>query len=188
MKVIKLFNKWVLRLGSGFGFLEDRMYLSGAVTEDVANKVCAYLDVTPYNTVTFFLNTGGGDVQAMNRMIDRIDEFNKEHTLNTIAEGMVASAGFELFLTGKERIITDDSRLMFHDSVIDFSKCNCYWTIRELQERVRWLEAMSQASRIWVAHRTGLSVSALKKMTKQHKEKWFSVDECLKYKIATKKV
>ena len=181
-------GKYNLRIGKGVGCWKDEIWLNGSVTQKVADQICSYLDTTQYDKVMFAINSGGGDTSAMDRIIDRIDEFNKERTLNTVAVGMAASAAFELFLTGKERLITPCSQLMFHDSVIDFSACKCTWTMRELREKVRWLEAISQASRIWVAHRTGLSVSALKKMTKHHKEKWFTTEECLKYKIATKMV
>lgn len=181
-------GKFRTKIGKGVGIYKDEIWLNGAVTQKVADKICKYLDNTKYDKVMFVINSGGGDTTAMDKIIDRIDEFNKEHTLNTVVEGVAASAAFELFLTGKERLINSKSLLMFHDSVIDFSACKCTWTIRELREKVRWLEAISQASCIWVAHRTGLSVSALKKMTKNHKEKWFTTEECMKYKIATKMV
>lgn len=178
----------VFTLGGGVGFWKDEIWFKGTVKPQTADKIVKYLQTTKYDRVSFFLNSTGGDTSAMDRIIDAIDEFNKTKQLDTYCVGMVASSAFEIFLTGKERVISKDSLLMFHDAVCDFSACgkDCYWTVKDLKERVAFLNTISKASRIWVAHRTGLSVRALKRMTKEHKEKWFSTDECIKYKIATK--
>jgi ATP-dependent protease ClpP protease subunit len=68
--------------------------------------------------LSIYMNSPGGDVydgfQIANR-IDKLREDGQVKTVETIAEGMVASAATLVFLKGSRRVMRNGSRFMIHE-------------------------------------------------------------------------
>ena len=97
-------------IGNGAYFLEDD-YVSAP---DVLRSL---RDIGSIKTLTLLMNSPGGDVYDGFQIANRLDKLREEGTIKrieTVAEGMVASAATLPFLKGDRRIMRNGSRFMIH--------------------------------------------------------------------------
>lgn len=97
-------------IGGGAFFPEDDFV-------NVAEMLRAFRDMGEVETLSLFFNSPGGDVydgfQLANRL-DKLVEDGQVGTLETNAEGIVASAATLPFLKGTHRRMRNGSRFMIH--------------------------------------------------------------------------
>lgn len=98
--------------------LKDRIiFLSGEITDDVANSVIAellYLDSLDKKEIKLYINSPGGSVTAGMAIYDTMNYIKSD--VSTICVGLAASMGAFLLLSGQKgkRYSLENSEIMIH--------------------------------------------------------------------------
>lgn len=127
--------------------------------------------------IKIFINTDGGDVTAMNSIINAI-QLSKTPVV-TITMGKAFSAGAMIFLAAKERLMFKNSIIMIHkgssgiisdvNKIIDYSK---------------FLEKDNEFNRQYILENTNITPKKYKEV--ENKDWYIFASECLELGIATK--
>ena len=127
--------------------------------------------------IKIFLHTDGGDVTAMNALIDAITL--SKTPCATIAMGKIFSAGAMIFLSAKERLLFPTSRVMIHkgssgiisdvNKIIDYSK---------------FLEKDNEVTKEFILKNTKITPKKYKEV--EDKDLYLFPNECIDMGIATK--
>lgn len=166
-----------------------RLVLIGAVEPDMAKE--ALYDLLEHDWVNekidelqLVINSEGGFITDCFAMIDMIELLKNKFnfTISTIGTGMIASAGFFLFLLGDTRTITPNCRAFVHEHI----------TIEEAEktysERIR--SDKTDQKNIYnmyinyTKRRLGLTARQAKLLLR--KNKWLSAKEISNFGIVTK--
>jgi ATP-dependent Clp protease protease subunit len=141
------------------------------------NKEDKNIPIEDRKKIKIFINTDGGDVTAMNSMINAI-QLSKTPCI-TIGMGKVFSAGAMILLASKERWVFKNTIVMIHkgssgiisdvNKIIDYSK---------------FLEKDNEYNRQYILDNTKITPKKYKEV--ENKDWYIFASECLEWGIATK--
>jgi ATP-dependent protease ClpP protease subunit len=99
-----------------------RLFLIGEVTSEMSKLAISELLETPWKKENIkelhvIINSEGGFITDCFAIIDVIELLKKQFSLRvtTMGTGMIASAGFFLFLLGDVRVLTQNCRIFVHE-------------------------------------------------------------------------
>ncbi|MDD4778992.1 MAG: ATP-dependent Clp protease proteolytic subunit [Tissierellia bacterium] len=141
------------------------------------NKEDKNIPIEDRKKIKIFINTDGGDVTAMNSMINAI-QLSKTPCI-TIGMGKVFSAGAMILLASKERWVFKNTIVMIHkgssgiisdvNKIIDYSK---------------FLEKDNEYNKQYILDNTKITPKKYKEV--ENKDWYIFASECLEWGIATK--
>ena len=133
------------------------------------------LDPTFNDTVQIILNSPGGDCDAMWGFIDLI-ETSRLH-VKTIAMGEICSAATEIFITGDERVMSENSTAMIHHY-----STMAYGSHYDLLAARKWQDIEFQKSiRHYLKHSKYNTVEAIEKNVLLRNDHWLTPQEMKKH-------
>ena len=123
-------------------------------------------------TVTFRINSIGGDVEAGISIYNRIRELSAHTT--TIVDGIAASAASIIAQAGDERKVNLGAQTMIHGASVGLIG---YYNVGDLQRMENMLDTINTSVAGIYADRSGQSITVIKNMMK--KEAWMTPDEAV---------
>lgn len=170
--------------------IEDEMmrsreiFLYGEVNAGSMNillKQLMYLDrEDPGRGITLYINSPGGEVQSGLAVYDWIRLMRSP--LKTVCVGSAASMGAILFLAGKDRLMTEHSRLMIHDPAPGGGSL-AGMKPDEIEERLEELKKIQDAICRIITETTGMPESDVRACTR--KDTYYSASEAKAAGLAT---
>jgi ATP-dependent protease ClpP protease subunit len=141
-----------------------------------SNRLLALgLDPTFNETVQIILNSPGGDTDAMWGFIDLIE--TSRLTVRTIAMGEICSAATEIFITGDERVMSENSVAMIHN----YSTIT-YGSHHELIAARKWQDIEYQKSiRHYLKHSKYNTAKDVEKHVLLRNDHWLTPEEMKKH-------
>ena len=128
-------------------------------------------------TVTFRINSIGGDVEAGISIYNRIRELSA-HTV-TIVDGIAASAASIIAQAGDERKVNLGAQTMIHGASVGLLG---YYNAGDLQRIENMLDTINKSVAGIYADRSGQSIAVIRNMMK--KELWMTPDEAVEQGFA----
>jgi len=165
-----------------FGEIEDNTF--EYVFETFSSKPEDGIPVSKITHLDIFINTGGGSLLTCFALMDYITYMQNiyKFTIRTIGVGVVASAGFFLFLLGSNRITFPRCRFLVHEhlEVVDGVGAIPYdQKMKEIKEDRK----MHKIYIDWVAIKLDLPMVEAEKLVKHNG--WLDQSTLLKYHVIT---
>jgi len=167
--------------------VENRIiFITGEITQELANSVIVkmlyYESLDCEKDITIYLNTPGGDTDAMHAIKDMFSFVKPDICVVNLS--CAYSAGSLIFACGTKgkRYMLPSAKVMIHQPSIVSSKKN--WTCKEL-ENVAETTIISQKRYVdTMLERTNISYEQMKKFIQ--KDTYLNAQECIKLGIADK--
>ena len=138
--------------------------------------------------VHMIMTTPGGYLELAQTLYSDLRQ-RARNGVRVTAEGLalVASAGFDLFLAGDERTISDDTVMMQHpiDGFTMLAGCKIEMQ-QQYDEVMSHMDAFVSLNRRIIKQRTGQPDDVLDQWLVQPGEQWFSPEQALEYGLITK--
>ena len=170
--------------------IEDEMmmnreiFLCGEVNADSMNvllKQLMYLEREDDSRgITLYINSPGGEVQSGLAVYDWTRLMKAP--LKTVCIGTAASMGAILFLAGKERLMTENSRLMIHDPAPGGGSL-AGMKPAEIEERLEELRKVQDTICRIITETAGMAESDVRVCTA--KDTYYSAEEAVVSRLAT---
>jgi len=154
--------------------------LFGSIDDALVNKAIKQLheaNKTAGGPITLFIESPGGSVFAMLRLLDAMDA--SERQVNTVCVGMCASAAGVVFLHGVERVMSPRSLLLIHDGATGAMN-----TTEKVYSQIAMEQRIDAEVIAYVAQLCGLSPTEVR--IRASVDWWLWADEAVKLHFATK--
>ncbi len=152
------------------------IYFFDEIEEDSVCEAIRLLDKIENESnkkdIKIIINSNGGSCYDGLALYDRIRQ--SECNIVTLGTGLVGSMALIVFLAGDERIVTENTTLLTHQTAIsDFTgKC------AELKIEAKEVEKLEDMLLEIISERTGQSIKKLKNETRPG-DKWFGSEEAV---------
>ena len=170
-----------------FNFLERTIYITDEITQEMANSFYSMIvfwkkadeveEIDPNNRkpIKVYINTPGGDLNAVFTMIDAIKlSLTPVHTIVT---GNAYSGGFFIAIMGHERFCTPNSSYLFHEgSITDGGDAG------KIRNRMEFYWKQLDRLKEIVIENTKITEKEYEKRKNEDWQMW--ADEAIKYGIA----
>jgi ATP-dependent Clp protease, protease subunit len=134
----------------------EEIWISTDLTDKVAietrSKLLRQAARYPKLPIILYVNSYGGNLDALTVLIDTIEELKEKHKVITVCVGKAMSAGAVILASGTERYVAKSSRVMIHQAAMGMSG-----TSSEISVGAAELERQN----IWM-------IQTLKKYSKKH--------------------
>ena len=165
----------------------------GPVTERSVNSAIrfikqAYLNICNINTnypdlkgkmnIRMVLDTPGGSIIAGFRLVDAMQYYNKNTDVNieTVVEGMCASMGVPLLLSGVKKTSTPNSTIMIH-SLSSFMGGNYH----QMKDYMKFYTDLQEKLIVYIVKNSKAKEDDIRELFKR--ESFLTAEEALKYGI-----
>jgi len=160
----------------GIDFYERRIYLTGAITEEVSSNLVRSLHLMSRisDPIEIVVQSYGGDLCAMFAIYDAIQIINSEASpIHTVGTGEVSSAALIILSCGRTRSATKNTYAMAHTASSDVQENYAHTVL----SGARATDDMNQ--RMWelLAQHTFLSAKQWSDEAKNLGEVWMTADE-----------
>ena len=145
--------------------MNRNLFLTGEINADMANSFVAqllYLEETPDEPVTLYIDSPGGEINARLMIYDAIQGSRLE--INMICTGLAASMAAVLLAGGQHgsRYILRHSKVMIHEPLLANGVGGSATSIRKLSESI--IETREMINEILAKH-TGKTVEEINEAT-----------------------
>lgn len=104
------------------------IFLNGPVCNETINPIIDFIvsanlsddETLDLKVINLFIDTEGGDLHAAMKLIDTIRM--SEIPVRTIGWGKVASAGLIIFMTGKDRVLSESCSILSHNATFNAAR------------------------------------------------------------------
>lgn len=162
------------------------IYIYGTIGEDwfgdgfTAADMRDGLEAADGGDVTIHINSGGGDVfeaTAISSLVSQYREANPAATVETIVEGLAASAASYLGLTAGRVLIAPGAMMMVHDP-----SGGCYGQAQDMRRMADALDAVRDSIATLYARKAGGSPEAWAE--RMAAETWLTAEEAVELELA----
>ena len=162
------------------------IYVYGTIGEDwlgdgfTAADMRDGLEAAGGGDVTIHINSGGGDVfeaTAISSLVSQYREANPAATVETIVEGLAASAASYLGLTAGRVLIAPGAMMMVHDP-----SGGCYGQAQDMRRMADALDAVRDSIATLYARKAGGSPEAWAE--RMAAETWLTAEEAVELELA----
>lgn len=129
-------------------------------------------DLSTRDSITVHINSVGGDMYAGIAIYNRLKGLSA--TVTTVNDGLAASAGSLIFMSGDTRKVNAGSNLMIHGAA---GFLNGYYQVQDLRAAIKQLDAHNKAGINIYAERTGRTVDEIKPLV--DRETWMTGQEAV---------
>jgi len=129
-------------------------------------------ELQDYDSVTFKINSVGGDVEAGIAIYNRIRELKASTT--TVVEGLAASAASIIAQAGDKREVKTGTQTMIHGAAVGL--CG-YYNLQDIQKKENMLDSINQSVAGIYAERTGKKQEEILEM--MEKEEWMTPEKAV---------
>ncbi len=144
---------------------------------ELRKQILEYVKLGPDVPVIIYINSYGGQVDALNSILDTLDSIPNK--VITVCAGTAMSAGAVLLAYGDERYIGRNSRVMVHQI-----SSGTYGTVHEIKESTKEMTRMNHAFAKVIAKKTGQSLKKIKEIFRENTDKYFNATESVKFGLA----
>jgi len=160
--------------GASIGSLCDSILKLEADDDELENTVAGF----ERKPIHLFVDSYGGYIYDMWALIDVI--FHSKAPVYTYSIGKTMSAGFQIFLAGEKRFVSDHSTLLYHQA--------SSWAAGKLQDIIEDIEEtkrLQYSIEQYIKERTGITEAELVAWREGKKDVYFTADDAIKRGIAT---
>lgn len=130
------------------------------------------------NPIQIYIDSYGGSVYQIFGLIALIE--NSKTPVHTYVTGIAMSAAFLLFLSGSKRFIYKRSTLMYHQ----ISNL-LYGKVKDMEDDLKETLRLQKEMDEFILDRTCITQEELQLNFKSKSDWIFTIDDCIRYKIAT---
>lgn len=123
------------------------------------------------------LNSPGGEASSMCALVEEM-KFSKTPIV-TIADGEIMSSAFLIFIAGHFRIIKRGSSIMMHNAM-----SGCQGSLIECKNDLKSFEMIEEYVQTLFKEFTKIPQKIIDKWYDTQVDRYFSIEECIKWKIA----
>ena len=170
--------------------VERRYYVNQDFNDKLANDFCEWIDDVvefdelweeqypekPLLPVVVTISSRGGTVDALNQMLDALDDLRCP--IITEVRGFSYSCGAFLFMRGDIRIAGKNSRIMYHQ-ILYGADGNLQEHKENYEESVRLMKSIDTM----ITCRTGIPQKLLDRVKKEKRDWFMTREECLNYGV-----
>lgn len=159
------------------------IFITGEITQELANSVIAQMlyfeALDPKKDITIYLNTHGGDTEAMNAIIDIYSFVSPD--ISVVNLSCAYSAGSLLLACGTKgkRYMLPSAKVMIHQPSLFSTKSN--WTCKELEEIVNQVVMMRKNYANTMKEHTSITQEQIDEF--MQKDTFLNANECIELNI-----
>jgi len=161
------------------------VYTLSTINDSTLHEIYNFMARYPYHKkIIVDLQTGGGSIFDAQRVVAYIERMKSNGvTVQTEVNGIAASAGFYIFLSGSDgyRLIHPFAQLMFHE-MWSFT----FWAIEtpsSTEEKARIYRYIQDTMNAYISERSGVSIEELEERI-ENREFWLNGKDAVAAKYA----
>ncbi len=153
--------------------------------ENIFFKIQKAAEDNNIKEIQIFINSNGGNVDALMPLVDLIDSFKDKKIIKTIVLGKAFSAGAMLLLCGHkgQRFAYAHSEILIHEVA---SGTNKYCKNSQMQLDAKWLARTNELLADLIKQRTKMSSKDIAKFMNSNTDEFISAQQALKFGIIDK--
>lgn len=152
--------------------------VTSATVESCIEQLTKWSRSSPGCSIEIVFNSPGGDVIEGMALFDFIQLMKQRgHHITTTALGMAASMAGILLQAGTIRVMGAEAWLLIHEASF-----GAFGKMGEVEDRVKWVEAVQKRILKIFASRSKLSEQQIKNRWRR-KDWWLSSEDCLRHKF-----
>ncbi len=161
----------------------EEIWMSGDFTAETANKlrqdILKHAEVGADVPVVIYINSYGGSVDALNKILDTLDSLPNE--IITVCAGTAMSAGAVLLSYGDQRYIGANSRVMIHQV-----SSGTFGTIADMETSVKETKKLNNQLLKVLAKRCKKTPTQMKAIFDKNVDKFLNPSEAKKFGLVDK--
>lgn len=163
--------------------LDNEIWMNGDFTAESANKlrkdILEHAELGEEVPVVIYINSYGGSVDALNKILDTLD--NLPNRVITVCAGTAMSAGAVLLSYGDERYIGTNSRVMIHQV-----SSGTFGTIADMETSVKESKKLNTRLLKVLAKRCKKTPKQMKAIFDKNVDKYLTAQEAKKFGLVDK--
>lgn len=155
--------------------LETTAYLLDIIHKD--NEDASKMKNFERKPIILYIKSSGGDMYAAWSLIDIICA--SKTPVYTIAAGIVESAAFMIYISGKKRYVMKHARLMFHQFIYNIH--DQYDKLKEFYHTMddEWKQYLN-----FTCSKTSIPPAKLEEIREKKQDYWLTPEESIKYHVS----